>query len=281
MDKLQSRKDMNELDSIRKVVSGVSVNTDTAHCFHIDVRMFSEHVNGELQHRRIAQGLYQTPDGTYFLAHWNQPIWNDETLSYDFNDDVLIVEPNRAKQWIETYCPENMALIGEDTKPASMQTLTLRLTTELRNRLAFSAKISDQSINKVCLNLISAGMSVNAARRSASEPKTEHITMLDGRPVLDQFGKALRFEDQDEQNLAKCAESLYYLWVFDYPSLLPFVFHTFYRLKHIIRNDTHVLCFAQWLASFHRPTWNDSQDYNQRHKTPIADEPPLSGQRWV
>lgn len=259
---------MDEFTPIRKVIAGVTINTDTAHSFHLDVKVVSEQTGGQVNHRRIIQGLYQTPDGKYFLAFWNKPNWDNETLSYDFVDDALVVEPEQAKQWMRNYCPDKLdsfiASMGENDKPASMQTLTLRLTTELRNQLTFAAKISDQSLNKVCLNLITAGMSMGNTRGLVAPPQPQYITMPDDRPALDQFGKALKFDNPDEQALAGYAESLYDLWNFNYPGLLPFALHTLYRLIHIVRNKDYVLCFAKWLSQFHRTTYDDAQEYQRR-----------------
>lgn len=263
---------MDELNSIRKIIDGVTINTDTAHNFHLDVKLVSEQVGNHVNHRRMVQGLYQAPDGNYFLAFWNKPNWNNETLSYEFINDATTVAPEQAQQWIRNYCPEKfsglIASMEGNDKSASMQTLTLRLTTELKNHFTFLAKISDQSINKICLNFINTGMSIGNTRALVSLPPPQDITMPpDGRPALDQFGKALKFVDPDEQALAGYAESLYDIYNFNYPGFLPFALHTLYRLLRIVKREDHALCFSNWLSRFHRATYDDAMEYNRRNQS--------------
>ena len=260
---------MDELNSIRKVIDGVAINTDTAHNFHLDIKLVSEQVGGHVNHRRMVQGLYQAPDGKYFLAFWNKPNWDSETLSYEFINDAIMVEPEQAQQWVRNYCPEKLggliaSMEGND-KSASMQTLTLRLTTELKNHFTFLSKISDQSINKICLNFINVGMSMGSIRGCVAPPEPQYITMPDGRPVLDQFRKALKFDNPDEQALAGYAESLYDILNFNYPNFLPFALHTLYRLFHIVKIEEHALCFSKWLSLFHRATFEDAMESSRRN----------------
>ena len=260
---------MDETSPIRKVIAGASINTETAHCFHSLMKVVTELVDGQLKHRHIVQGLYQNPEGRYFLAFWNKLNWNDEILGYDFVDDAILIEPEQAKQWMSNYCYEKLAAfvtsMDKPDKPASTQTLTLRMNTELRNHLTFIAKVADQSLNKICLNLISAGMSMSAARPQVSPPRPYLIVMPDGKQVVDELEKALKFDDPDEQALAGYAESLFGICRFDYPSFLPFVLRTFYSLLCINKNESHALCFAKWLTDFYRVTYDDSLEYNKRN----------------
>jgi hypothetical protein len=253
---------MDETAPIRKVISGKSINTETDHCFHSVIKVMSEQVDGQLQHRYIVQSLYQNSEGGYFLAFWNKLNWNDESLSYDFVDDAILIEPEQAKQWMRSYCPENLESFVADMdkacKPASMQTLTLRMRTELRDYLASAAKSHGQSLNKICLELINTGMSANRARPSLFSPQPYYITMPDGKPAVDEFEKALKFDDPSEQELAGYAESLYGFYRFEYPFFLPFALKTLYILIHADKNESHALCFANWLSRFHRVSFSDN-----------------------
>lgn len=260
---------MDEMTVIRKVVSGITINTDTAHCFHTDVKVITEQINGLLKHRNIVQGLFTNQEGQYFLAFWNKPNWDTESLSYHYIDDVQLIDVEHARQWLRNYCPEKldsfMASMADADNPASMQTLTLRLSTELRNHLSFCAKVADQSLNKLCLNLIYVGMSANQSRSLVSPPQPHRINMPNGKPAIDKFEKAMKFEDPDEQALAQHAETLFSLHRFNFPAFLPYVLHTLYKLVHINKDQSHVLCFVTWLTEFHRVTYEDSLEYHRRN----------------
>lgn len=270
---------MEKTEPIRKVVSGVNLNTDTAHCFKLVRKIFTEHLDGEFRdvhHLFMIQGLYRASEGQYFLALWNQPQWNSDALSYDFVDEAILIEPEKAKLWVQRNCPEKLedflSSMNTTSQVSSMQTVSLRMHTGLRDHLAFAAKLgnSNKSLSKHCVDLIEAGMSLAGSRSSLSPPNPSLITMPDGTHALDGFEKALKFDDSDEQALAGYAEALYALVRFNYAWFLPFVLKTLYTLLHKTKNDKHALCFANWLTAFYRPSFSDAQ--TRRPPSPSTDK---------
>lgn len=255
---------------IRKVFDDISINTDIAHCFHSVIKIVSEHDDGQVKHRRMIQGLYQNPDGHFFLAFWNKMNWNDKSFNYDFVDDANLIDPDQATQWMMNYCPDKlesfMASMKQADKSPSTVSVTIRMPTELRDHLALVAKIvNNQSLNKICINLINAGMSMSNTRGSVSRPQPYRITMPNGQFAVDEHEHALEFDDPDEQALAGYAETLFTLYNFDYPSMFPFVLKTLYRLIHINLNEQHLRCFVNWLCEFYRVTYDDSLEYQKRN----------------
>ncbi|KVW05818.1 hypothetical protein WK91_34585 [Burkholderia cepacia] len=250
---------MDDTAPIRKVLDGISVNTDTAHCIHNTAAVVSEQIAvGQVKHRYIVQGLYQTPEGHFFLAFWNKMAWNEEILRYDFVNEAMLVQPEQAIQWVRSHCPEKLDGFIENIesreKSASTTTVTLRMTTELRESLALRAKITDQSINKICLNLMAAGQSLSDARRRVFLPMSfDPLRMPDGQLALNELERARSFSNPEEQELAGYAEALYGFYRLNFPQLLPFIVATFYKLTQTEGSDEYVLCFARWLAKFHRP----------------------------
>lgn len=263
---------MEEISPIRKNVAETYINTDTAYCFHTIVNLVSTYDNGILKHYKIVQGLYQNIDGQHFIAFWNKPVWNEELLGYEYVDDCILITQSQAKQWVMNYCPEKLNIANkiweQDEKPASIQPVTIRVNLELRNHLKFLAKISNQSVNKICMDLISNGISVGSARSSVPIPPVHYITMPNGKVALDSFERALTFETKEEQQLANYAEKLYRLWRFSYPELFVFIAQTFYNLMQIEKNQEHAICFAEWISKFHRGSYyenikNHSKENNQ------------------
>lgn len=270
---------MNEHPPIRKDVAGVKLNTEASHRIHWIRKVISEQVEGQVEHRHIVQALYKSPDNHYFLAFWNTPRWNSQTLKDDYVDDVHLIEPTQAKQWMRTYCPaelENFARTMDkaDTTPTT-QTLTLRMSTELRHRLSVADSLDGQSLNKACMNLIEAGLSMSNSRSSVCLPSHFNVMMMpDGiTPAIDEFEKALKFENPDEQELAGYSESLYNIYRFNYPGFLPFVLRTFYRLFHINKNPVHAQCFAEWVTAFYRPSYDDGLEYARKNPPKPSDSP--------
>lgn len=265
--------DTEENNTIRRIIKNIHINTDTAYCFHKTINLVSELSSGSLAHRKMVQGLYQNADGHYFIAFWNKPTWNAETLGYDYIDDVVFITQEQAKQWVMNYCPGKFSMDNkiweQDKNPASMQTVSIRMTTELRNHLKFLSKVSGQSVNKLCIDLMDDGMSVRSTRASVPLPPTNLITMPDGRVVLDSFEKALQFDVPEDQKLANYAEALYGVWRFHYPLLFVFVARTLYKIITVEKNKEHALCFSEWVSKFYRSghydnnsdtcVWDDSQ----------------------
>jgi hypothetical protein len=273
---MTTKVDMDEIEPIRKIIKGVSINTETAHCFHSLTKVLTEQVDKQVKHIYIVQGIYKSLEGRYFLAFWNRPIWNDESLSYDCVSDAILIDPEQARQWMSRYCPEKLQsfLVSTDKSANTQTTVSIRMSTALRDHIAFMA--GDHSLNKICLKLINAGMSMNYASLDLSRPPPYLITMPKGMPAIDEFERALKFDDPDEQALAGYAELLYSLSRLDYPGFLPFVLKTLYRLIHINKNESHALCFVEWLSSFYRVGYNDSLEYNKRH--PPTTNRPMN--RW-
>lgn len=251
-----------ENNVIRRIIANTHINTDTAYCFHKIINLVSEVSSGSLVHRKIVQGMYQNADGQYFIAFWNKPNWNEETLGYDYIDDVVLITQEQAKQWVMNYCPEKFSMSSKiwerDGNPANMQTVTIRMTIELRNHLKFLSKISDQSVNKICIDLMTDGMSLRSSRTNAPIPSTHLINMPDGKLALDSFEKALRFEEPEDQKLANYAEALYGVWRFNYPQVFVFVARTLYKIIHVEKNKEHALCFAEWVSKFYRSGYHDN-----------------------
>jgi hypothetical protein len=252
---------MQELPPIRKIIDGVGLNTDSAYCFFSIINVVSGlDSNNQLKHRQVVQSLYQnSSDNRYFLAYWNKMQWNESLWSYDFVNDISLLEPEQAKQWMLAFCKDKkqfnifMESMKQPDKPASMTTISVRMPTELRDHLAFVSGLGNQSINKICMRLIETGLAMNEAKHRICHPTIFFMTMLDGCPVVDEFEKALKFEDPEEQALAEYAETLLSLYRYDYPNFLPFVARTF----HIIlffhkKNRTHTICFAYWLSCLYR-----------------------------
>ena len=268
---------MNEVP-IRKEVEGIKLNTEISHCLHSAVKVITDHVDGRLEHRHIIQSLYKSPDNHYFLAFWNMPRWDSETLSYAYGNDVSLITPEQAKQWMRTYCPDELenfvTSMDKADKTSSTQTVSLRMSTELRNHLARAESLGGQSLNKVCINLIEAGLSMASSRSFVCLPSQFDVMMMPDRktPAVDKFEKALKFENPDEQELAGYSETLCYLYRFDYPSFLPFVLRTFYRLMRINKNISHTQCFAEWITAFYRVTYQDGLEYARKNPEKVPND---------
>ncbi|MDC6126777.1 hypothetical protein PPH41_01975 [Burkholderia gladioli] len=260
---------------IRKVIDGVNLNTDTAHCFHTNMKVVSELVDDQVVHRRIHQGLYQVQgNARYFLAFWNKPQWNDEALQFQYVDDAMLIDVEQAKQWMLTYCPEKLDAfvkdLGKTDRAPSSAAVNLRMPMELRNHLMQTAELTGNSLNKICLNLLNAGMAYAHVKTTVSLPASFiRLEMPNGEPALDEVEHARQFEDEDDQALANYAETLYALYRQDFPRFLPVALHILYRLLHINRDAKRAICFAIWLSHFHRVSWQDSQDSRQRRPGPV------------
>src|SRR5690606_27649952 len=96
-----------ELTPIRKVIDGIHINTDTAHCIHTNVKMVSEWVDGKTLHWYIHHGLYQVQGSNhYFFAFWNKPQWNEKSLQFEYVNDANLIDVSQAKQWVLANCPD-------------------------------------------------------------------------------------------------------------------------------------------------------------------------------
>ncbi|WP_321871957.1 hypothetical protein [Paraburkholderia tropica] len=263
-----------DLATIRRIIDGLTINTDTAHRFHIDAKVVSELVDGNVVHRRMCQGLYQVlPDGPYFLAFWNKPYWDEATLRFTFSDDLCVIDAEQAKQWMRTYCPAQFDKfvndMGKPDKAPSVVAINLRIPVELRAHLTTSAELTNNSFNKICLNLIYAGMSVTTRPRPGTPASYVTLRLPSGEPAVDQFERAMTFEDGRDQELANCAEQLYWLARNDEPKFLGFVLWTLYRLFHVERDDKRATCFALWLTHFHRAGPEVGEEFRRRRPGPM------------
>lgn len=273
---------MNE-EPIRKDVEGLKLNTEISHCFHSAVKVITDNVNGDLEHRNIIQSLYKSPDNHYFLAFWNMPRWDSETLSYAYSNDAALITPEQAKQWMRTYCPAELenfvAFMDKADKTPSTQTVSLRMSSELRSILGQGESFGGQSLNKVCINLIETGLSTVNSRHFLCMPSQFDVMMMpDGEtPAVDKFGKGLKFENPAEQELSGYAETLLYVYRFNYPGFLPFIVRTLYRLMRINKNPLHAECFAQWITYFYRVTYQDGLEYARKNPENLLDVP---SSRW-
>lgn len=252
---------MDELEPLRKVIDGKNINTDTAHLIHCDVKAISEFINGKLCQRRIHQYLYQAKEGHYFIAFWKKPVWNEKALSFNYINDVMLIESEQAKQWINNYCPEKyqefVASMDKVDRPASIQAVTLRMPAALRNNLELVADVSNQSLNKVCVDRIITGMAAASAASRLSAPRPHEFLMPDGKLSLDEFGAALCFTNSDDQSLASYAELLRVSFQSDFYQFMVILCRTLHKLVIVDENETHAACVAKWLAYFYRPAHDE------------------------
>lgn len=260
---------MDERPPIRKIKDGISLNTETAYLFHAVSTLETEQVESNLQHRLIVQALYLSRDGHFFVAFWNLPRWDPETLGLVYEDDARVVDATQARQWVSRYCPTKVSDLVKALEaaelPESYVNVTVRMDTGLRNHLAYQASMSQRSISKICLLLMEAGMTATEARKRVSRPAPYYMTMVDGGPAVDEFERACVFEDPDDQALAGYAEQLFGFYRFNFPGLLPFAAETLHRLIHIVRDEPRALCFARWLALFYRTSYDDVVEQSRRN----------------
>lgn len=268
-----------DLQAIRKTIGDATLNTATDRCFHIDWKTLTERSGAELAHRRIGQGLFLNPKGKLYLAFWGKPLWNEASLRFEYVEDASLLQPEEAVRWTRTYCPDRVSQL-EDALSAekfvTTQSVTLRMTTELRDYLTLSG---EGSLNKNCIAFIASGISMMHAKSNLSVPSSlTALVMPDGQFALDEFEKARKFDDPDEQALAESAATLYALFRSNYPQFLPYALHQLYRLLGIQKNIEYALCFARWLSAFHRATFEDAREHSRRN--PPTSQESLGG-RWT
>ncbi|WP_233799699.1 hypothetical protein [Paraburkholderia sp. HP33-1] len=268
-----------EFAPIRKVIDGISINTDTAHHFHTDTKVVSELVDRTVVHRYMAQGLYQVlPDGPYFLAFWNRLQWDSGAMKFTYVDDASLIDVEQAKQWIRGYCPQRydefVQNMGQAGKAPSAVAVNLRMPSDLRAHLMMRADVTGSSFNKICMNMITAGL--NHFQLFAPSSFVT-LTMPSGVPALNELQRANSFNDADDQALANDAEQLYGFCRLNQNQFLPFALSALYRHFMTNRDEKRGVCFALWLAQFHRPSWQDQQEFRQRRPGPVE----YGAWRWV
>ena len=151
---------MFDLEPMRKIINGVTINTETAYCFHQDIKIIAEQVNGQLENTHIIQSLYQAPDGQYFLAFWNKPEYDVTILGYRYTDEVVIIDSDKAKNWLLNRQPDlhDKFIASLDKSLGIPDTLTLRIPIDLRNHLLTIAQRENKSLNSLCLHYINSGL---------------------------------------------------------------------------------------------------------------------------
>ncbi|UZF34530.1 hypothetical protein [Ralstonia pseudosolanacearum] len=271
-----------ELTPIRKVIDGVTLNTETAHIHGMDQKVVTEYVNGESVHRYVRQGLYQVlPDGPYFLTFWNRPQWDDATLKLAYVEDLRVITTDQAKQWMQTHCPAQYQAfeeaMGKGGETASAVPVNLRMPAYMRATLMGLAG-EKGSFNKLCINYIQLGLDYARARQTVYAPSSYDKPMMpNGQPALDDLERANTFEDPNDQALAKYMEDLYAFHRHNPAYFLPFALNTLHRLFKIQRDVKRGTCFALCLAAFHRYTPSDAEEVRQRRPGPVE----YGEWRWI
>ena len=277
---------MQELPSIKKVIAGSSVNTDTSSCFHLETRLVTEKEGEEIKQRAVTQGLYQAPDGQYFVAFWNKMVWDDETMGYDFIEEISLITPEKAMRWIGKNCPDKLQELMESMdkkdKSTSLQTVSIRMSQGLRERIDWMAQGSNRSISKVCVDLINRAIELGYRPTTLSAPNQQGMCRMympdEKGPALDEFGTALSFDDPEDQELAGHAETLLLTFNLDYQKFLPFAIRILYRLMHVKKNEKQTTCFVNWLTLFYRVSQGENAGYEHlQEKLPIH---PSMSARW-
>ncbi|WPH20792.1 hypothetical protein [Variovorax paradoxus] len=267
-----------DLPAIRKTIGDAVLNTATDQYFHSDWKTLTERSGAELSHHRIGQGLFLNPKGKLYLAFWGKPLWNEASLRFEYVEDASLLEPEDAIRWMRSYCPDRIvqlesALSAE--KFVTTQSVTLRMNTELRDYLALAG---EGSLNKNCISFIASGIATMHAKSNLSLPSSlTALVMPDGEFALDELERARKFADPDEQALAESAATLYALFRWDYPQFLPYALHQLYRLLGIQKNPEYALCFARWLSSFHRATFEDAKEHSLRNPPAFKES---VGSKW-
>lgn len=267
------------LPTIRKLIAGVTYNTETGTCWHLHETRFTEAgPNGPLHHR-VAQGLYEVREqGHFFLAFWNRPSFNPATLVLELVDDVQPVLPGQASAWLERVnAPANVRVEFEQASSSGELTrensrgITVRMPADLYEHFAALGNAAG-SLNNAFVNGLEAGRSVGYAVVDMWRPPHGTLKFDDGDQALDEFGCARPFADPRKQALAQHAEQLYALFGTNRLMMFPYVLRTLNDLH--LGDPANAAVFARWFAAFYRATYSGARA-NRDYRDPFLSHRPL------
>jgi hypothetical protein len=215
------------------------------------------------------QGLFKTKEGEFFLACWNLPTWNKNSVRFDLVDQIQPLNGSQAFTWFHQNAPsevfaEKLALLDEpvgDVRAA----LTIRMPARIRDYIESIAAVTGHSVNKVCTGMLETAMGLRVL--PVYRPALNELVLADGEPCLDEFGLAKDFTDPRKKNLALIAEGLVELSTSGRSAgLFDYAISALNRLIAIEDDVEGAVMVARWLAKFHRWTHEDSTAYLRKNK---------------
>lgn len=248
-------------EPIKAMFDGVWLNTSNDKEVHAVEQEYFD-ANASPRPVTMTQALYRTAEDKFFLAFWNRLVWDKVELRNKFVDTAELINSQQAQHWLEQHgAAHKVAEMDARPDEGPTRAITVRLPEALLQRIELSAKAGRVSVNKVSSNLLLWAMSMQDREPLYAPPTWTRLCMPDGRPAHDEHGRANSFEAKDLQKLADCGTILLQLAKQGrHDKIWSFVVRTLNRLIFIDKNQTHVLCFAQWVSMCRRGTLQDIRE---------------------